>query len=339
MKRLFSAVLLLCALCYAASARTPELRFNDGGKFKVLQLTDLHLVGGYDAEASKTLKQVKEFVRDEKPDLIAVTGDVISQGVKSGYLLDRFLKTIDSLGIPFFIVFGNHDQEQELTKAQMASRITACRNSINVIGENGELADMRVPVKTHNGGEDALELYLLDSHTSIDDESPLADMHIRYEWFTFDQVWWIRNEFRKSAEEHGKVLPSAAFFHIPLPEFLEAWERTTSEYFTHNNVDGVRGEYGGHSRMNSGMFAAMFEAGSIMAVLCGHDHDSDFIVNHYGISLIYGRCSGNDPTYHHLLPGARVIEFREGRREFSTWIREENGKISYVNDYSDGVLK
>ena len=188
MKRLFSAALLLCALCYAAFARTPELRFNDGGKFKVLQLTDLHLVGGYDAEASKTLKQVKEFV-------------------------------------------------------------------------------------------------------------------------------------------------------IPLPEFLEAWERTTSEYFTHNNVDGVRGEYGGHSRMNSGMFAAMFEAGSIMAVLCGHDHDSDFIVNHYGISLIYGRCSGNDPTYHHLLPGARVIEFREGRREFSSWIREENGKISYVNDYSNGVLK
>lgn len=42
----------------------------------------------------------------------------------------------------------------------------------------------------------------------------------------------------------GKVAAIlAAFFHIPLPEFIEAGENTTAQHFTHNNVKGVRGEY------------------------------------------------------------------------------------------------
>ena len=330
--------IILSAVCFSAGAGNPELRFDRDGKFKVLQLTDLHMTAGNEEDEVKTLTRIRYEVRMEKPDLIAITGDVISNGGVCRPLFQRFLDAINELEVPFCFVFGNHDQEQDLTKAEISAMVAACEYSIAKIGEDGVLADIRVPVRNHKGTDDGLELYFMDSHTGIRKGSPYENMQIRYEWMSFDQVSWIRGEFRKSADEHGKIIPSAAFFHIPLPEFLEAWQVRTSEHFTHNNVAGVRGEYGGHSRINSGMFAAMLEGGSTIGVFCGHDHDSDFIVDYMGIALAYGRCSGDGNTYHHLRQGARVIEFREGQRSFTTWILEDDGTRIYTETFSNGTF-
>lgn len=329
--------IILFAFCFSAGAGNPKLKFDKDGNFKVLQLTDLHMNAGNEEDEKTTLKRIRYEVKTEKPDLIAITGDVISNGGVCRPLFQRFLDTLDDLKVPFCFVFGNHDQEQDMTKAEISKMVAACKYSIAVIGKDGILADIRVPVKNHKGNGDGFELYFMDSHTSIQEGSPYEDMQIRYEWMSFDQVSWIRNEFRKSADEHGRIIPSAAFFHIPLPEFLEAWQVRTSEHFTHNNVTGVRGEYGGHSRINSGMFAAMLEGGSTIGVFCGHDHDSDFIVDYMGIALAYGRCCGDGNTYHHLRHGARVIEFHEGQRSFTTWILEDDGSRIYTETFNDGT--
>ncbi|MCQ2119798.1 MAG: metallophosphoesterase family protein [Bacteroidales bacterium] len=338
MKKIFT-VLAFAAACLCASAQKPELKFNEDGTFKVLQFTDLHMVAGMEDQQAKTFARIRYAINEEKPDVIAVTGDVITGGRPCRPLLQNILDTLDSYGIPFFIVFGNHDREQDLSMVEMSTMIASGKHSINLLKGDGLLRDMRVPVACHDSEAPGLEIYAMDSHTSIQPKSPYDGKPIRYEWFTFDQVKWIRSEFEKSAKENGSVIPSVAFFHIPLPEFLEAWQNTTESYYTHNNVKGVRGEYGGHSRINSGMFAAMLESGSTMGVFCGHDHDSDFIVNHMGIALAYGRFSGDDTTYHHLLHGTRVIVFKEGQRAFKTWIREDNGMISYSAEYADGELR
>lgn len=334
-----AAILAAVLICTAAAAGAPTLRFGKSGEFKVIQLTDLHLVGERPDQAEKTFARIRYIVEAERPDMIAVTGDVITGAKYSREMLRSVLDTLDSFRIPFCIVFGNHDQEMGMTKEEMSEMITSCKYSLNSLGADGKLADIRIPVRCSKGRDDAMEFYFLDSHTSIQADSPYAGKPIRYEWFDFDQVCWIRSQFAQSASEHGRVLPSAAFFHIPLPEFIEAWENTTAQHFTHNNVKGVRGEYGGHSRINSGMFAAMLEGGSTMGVFCGHDHDSDFIVEHMGIALAYGRFSGDDTVYHHLMHGTRVIVFKEGERSFRTWIHEDDGQISYSAEYSDGILR
>lgn len=330
--------LLLSSVCIVAEARNPELKFNADGRFRILQLTDLHLTADNTEAEVSTLARIRFEVETEKPDLIAVTGDVISNGGKCRDIFVRFLDALESLEVPFCFVFGNHDQEQEMTKAEISSLVASCKHSIAVRGRDGILQDIRIPVRSHDGKEDSWELYFLDSHTGIQEDSRYADMHIRYEWMTFAQVSWIREQFRKSEVEHGKIIPSAAFFHIPLPEFLEAWQTRTSEHFTHNNVTGIRGEYGGHSRINAGMFAAMLESGSTAGVFCGHDHDSDFIVDYMGIALAYGRCAGDGNTYHHLRNGARVIELMEGRRTFTTWIVEDGGSRTDTVTFDNGEL-
>ena len=84
------------------------------------------------------------------------------------------------------------------------------------------------------------------------------------------------------------------------------------------------------------MFAAMKEAGDVMGVFVGHDHDNDYAVMWKNILLAYGRYTGGNTVYNHLPNGARIIVLDEGARTFTTWIRQKDGivdKTSYPSSF------
>lgn len=56
------------------------LKFNEQGKFKVVQITDLHMghFGDTTDHDQQTQKLISDILDYEKPDLVAVSGDVIS---------------------------------------------------------------------------------------------------------------------------------------------------------------------------------------------------------------------------------------------------------------------
>lgn len=106
------------------------------------------------------------------------------------------------------------------------------------------------------------------------------------------------------------------FLHIPLPEFVEAWEK--------GDAIGQKSETICAPELNSGFFAALVESGNVLGVFAGHDHDNDFAAKLHGISLCCGRSLGLD-TYGNLPRGARVIELTQVAADFESWIREESG--------------
>lgn len=59
------------------------------------------------------------------------------------------------------------------------------------------------------------------------------------------------------------------------------------------------------------MFAAMKEAGDVMGMFVGHDHDNDYAVMWKDILLAYGRFTGGNTEYNHLPNGARIIVLDE----------------------------
>ena len=65
------------------------------------------------------------------------------------------------------------------------------------------------------------------------------------------------------------------------------------------------------------MFAAMKEAGDVMGMFVGHDHDNDYAVMWKGILLAYGRFTGGNTEYNHLPNGARIIVFNLGAQASS----------------------
>ncbi len=328
MKRIFLtlAVSLLGLGLYAGNK---DLKFHNDGSFKLLQFTDVHLDSRYEGEALKSLGRISNAISTEKPDFVVFTGDVVTDG-KAVQMWERIIDTLNTRKVPFVIVFGNHDPEQELTKAEMSRIITSSPYSLNTLNGAKELADIEIPVLASDGKSVAAAFYCLDSH-----DYATNDKVEGYGWFTMNQVDWLYDSCVKMTEKEGRNVPSLAFFHIPLKEYVEAWD---TRHERKDCYTGRKGETECPGGINTGMFAAMVESGNIMGTFCGHDHDNDYAVAINDIVLAYGRMSGDNTTYNNLRHGYRVIVLKEGKREFDSWIREDDGRIQDRFTFKEGKI-
>jgi len=157
-----------------------------------------------------------------------------------------------------------------------------------------------------------------------------------YGWFGFSQINWYIHESKEFTQRNNQVpLPALAFFHIPVPEYNNAWNSKKTVVFGSKNEDVSCAE------LNSGIFTAMLECGDVMGIFVGHDHTNDYIGLCNNIALAYGRVTKKMRDPADPLAGGRVIVLKEGRREFDTWIREGGGKKVLACTYpgSFGVKK
>jgi len=290
-------------------------RFRDDKSFKIIQFTDIHLRTTLPEEVKTVYDRMDYMVSSEKPDFIVITGDVVTVKPASPEW-KRLIDRLDGYGVPWCIVFGNHDIEQDLSYSQMASLITAGQLSCNALSPSGELADVEIPVLSGDGsGRPAFYLFCMDSHSDAQ-----LDGRNCYDWFSVEQVQWMRERCAARTAAPEGVAPALAFFHIPLREYMDAWAMEGSTY-------GMRGERICCSELNTGMFSAMKLGGSVIGCFTGHDHNNDFIGAYNGIVLGYGRFSGANTVTNNLPGGARIILLKEGCRGFETWVREDDGRI------------
>jgi len=327
-------LLILAVLALSAGpAAAQQLEFKDG-KFKVLQFTDLHIRTTLKTEAKAVYDFMDKAIRQEKPDMIVLTGDNVTVDPCEPEIT-RLVKFLDSHKVPWCAVFGNHDDQQELSRAGMSAIYASGKYSLDKLNASGELADLEIPVLGSNG-KPAFYLFCMDSnaYSKVLGKST-------YDWFRPEQVNWLRGCCLKRTAEDGSVSPALAFFHIPLREYIDAWSGNENprEGAGLYKTLGMRGERICCGGLNTGMFAAMRETGSVIGMSVGHDHDNDFIAAYNGIALCYGRYSGAGTVYNHLPRGARVFEMREGERGFETWIREDGGRVVRHTFFNGETLK
>ena len=300
-----------------------QLKFNADKKFKIVQFTDVHWVA--DSLASEEAgERMNEVLDAEKPDLVVYTGDVIfARPADKG--MRRALEPAIKRGIPFAVTFGNHDDEQDMNRKDLYEFIKDMPGNLTstVEGLSG-VTNFILPVKSSAGDKDAAVLYVFDSNSY----SPMKQVK-GYGWIKHDQVQWYINESKKYTEANGGTpLPALSFFHIPLPEYHEAVKHEGAFMI------GTRKETACAPEINTGLFAAMLEAGDVLGVFVGHDHVNDYAVSWKGIMLCYGRFTGGKTVYHDMPGGngARVIELTEGTRQFRSWIRLKDGKV--INEFT-----
>ena len=300
-------------------AQENKLEFGKDGKFKIVQFTDVHFKYGNPASGA-ALERINQVLDAERPDLVIFTGDVVySAPADSGML--QVLEPVAKRKLPFAVLFGNHDNEQGMTREQLYDIIRTVPG--NLLPDRGTALspDYVLAVKSSSGsGKDAALLYCMDSHSY----APLKDVG-GYDWLTFEQVSWYRRQSADyKARNGGQPLPALAFFHIPLPEYHEAVRDENAAF------RGTRMEEACSPRINTGMFAAMKEEGDVMGVFVGHDHDNDYAVMWKNILLAYGRYTGGNTVYNHLPNGARIIVLDEGARTFTSWIRQKDGVVDKI---------
>lgn len=156
------------------------------------------------------------------------------------------------------------------------------------------------------------------------------DPTIRYDWIHTDQVAWYHQTSRELETRRGSKMPGLMYFHIPLLEF--------QEMILTRKVLGERHEPESPSRINSGLFAAVFDRGDVKGIFCGHDHVNNYVGKFHGVTLGYNGVVGfhgyphtppNDPT-NDRARGARVFALdASDPGRFRTWMRFRDGATSW----------
>ena len=283
--------------CKQIDDDTFTLKIQKDRDFRVLQLTDLHLGFGILARGRDklALNAVRKLIEKSKPDLIVLTGDSIfpffprSGTMNNRKQANKLMAFFDRLKIPYTLVFGNHDCELGSTcnkeeLAELYKEGTYCIFSEGRKGLTGvgnfliELVD--------DSGRVLLPLVMLDSN-----------MYGEGGWFFSgfdcihdDQVNWCMERLDAMKRENPDV-KAMAFFHMPLREFKEAYEKMKlgdkSVVYCHGGIV-EKHEYFGISKKRGTFFERAVENGVIKWMFCGHDHMNTLSLVYKGIRMTYG---------------------------------------------------
>lgn len=308
--------IVCCFICISAFSQTANLKFHNG-KFKIVQLTDLHWVESesYKLKNDSTCNLIREVIRMERPDLVILTGDVVvSWNAKKGW--EKLANLFEKEKTSFAVTFGNHDEETDMNNSQILDYLRTFPSNLTYDADEGVSGsgNCTLPIMSSDGLSQKWVLYLFDSHNLTKNRS-----FGYYDWIKFDQIEWYRKSSDLFTERNGRKLPSMAFFHIPLPEHETA--RWVCREF------GEKQEGVCAPNVNTGLLSAFIEKRDVIGVFVGHDHNNDYMVDWDGnIALAYGRKTGYPSAYDEALSrGVRVINLYEDQASFDSYIRDLNG--------------
>jgi hypothetical protein len=260
---------------------------------------------------------------EEQPDLVVLTGDIVTGRKEERNTMESWDILTDLLieyQVPYAIVFGNHDDEAELSREELLAHLSL-RPFCLISDEGGEkvqgVGNYVLPLYSSSGKVEKL-FYCMDSRSY----SLAKDKGIDgYGWFDASQISWFARTNQSWLASHADV-QSLLFFHIPLPEYKQAFD--LGEF-----RNGIRMEEECAPKINTGMFAAMALEGNVLGTFAGHDHNNNYVAQLHNIALCYGYFSGGNSYGDLPLNGARIIELEEGKRSFTTWLRRSDGLILY----------
>lgn len=279
--------------------------FTTDREFKVMQLTDIHIGGGWMSlgKDAKALNAVAAMVTAEKPDLVVVTGDIaypvpFQAGTFNNLSGAKiFAALMEKLGVYWTVTLGNHDSEiysyynrEKISNFYENSGFKYCLYQAGPKEIDG-YGNHVINVK-NSAGKTTQSIYMLDSQAYTKDD-PLGFRWL-YDNVHENQVEWYKKTVKQINTDNGAAVNSIMFMHIPLPELKDAWfEYADNGYKNTENVEliyGVAGEkddvvYCGVGEDN--MFETMLELGSTKAVFFGHDHKNNFAAKYKGIQLSY----------------------------------------------------
>lgn len=335
MKKIISVmlcvVMLAATLCCGVSAKEDysKLQFNDDGNFRIMQVSDLQ-------DNMQLNGAVKEFLKEaliqEHPDLVVLTGDNISGGscrtdmFKSWdkknceTAIGQFMNIFEDYGVPVAMVFGNHDNENKLSKEELFDIYEEYDCFIGT--DEGDAlygcGTYNLPIySSKDSSKMAYNLWMFDSNT-------YDEVYGGYDYVHDDQVeWYVNKSNELKAVNGGESVPSMAFQHIIVKEIfdiIESGDNIEGSLLNYNGKDyvfkdgvlkaGYLKEYPCPGTQPSKQFSSMVNQGDVVAMFFGHDHNNTFEVTYQGIDLV-ATPGFTFNSYGNEDRGVRIIDINE----------------------------
>ena len=269
---------------------------------KILQVTDLHLTYGIDANDQKTLRTIEWLTKSDEFDLIVISGDLF-MSPSAPRLFRQLIRRMEALDTPWTFVFGNHETDfQEYVT--LLQQIPETKNLYFKVGpelEDGGYGNFRIVFT--QAGVPFYNAYFLDSHA---EREVYTEEEGVYDYLKSSQVDWY--ETHVSTDD----VDSVVYMHMPLRQYINP-----ASYVGIFNEDKVYAQ-----GVDTGFFDAMVRHGRSKGVFVGHDHLNDFYLTMNGIILAYGRITGYN-AYGNLERGGRVV-FVDSNQTMNTYVLLES---------------
>ena len=304
----FIAVLSLTACSgksYSPKDYMLELEYT--GNFKILQLTDTHIADKDDQDLHYAFLDalIKDANKANDIDFIVVTGDLFTFAGKT--TAKKYFKFFDSYQIPWTVVFGNHDEQTYFSVDWMTSYLNGLNkkreaNSSYCMFKDIQNDDVQgncnFAINLKKGGVVTDQLIMMDSNRYY------FGGYFGYDYFKKDQQEWYSELVDQTTADNGGVVNSLMFYHIPLPEINDAFDKGTVVY-------GEKREDCCPPDENSGFFNLIKSKGSTSAMFFGHDHINNFEADYEGVKFCYGIKSTNRIYFDEDMLGYQTIEIQD----------------------------
>lgn len=269
--------------------------------FRILQLTDIHLCGSLTTVTNdrKALGACYTIIKETQPDLIVLTGDIVYPIPIQSFSRDnlvpiyQFGTFMNQIGIPWAMVYGNHDTEAVAIYDERAFSgifkhlldqpdcpMLYAEKQPDIYGRYNQY----LRIENADGSLNRM-LFLVDSNDYVNGESTVNE----YDSVHPDQLQWYAETIDRLSDEEGRTVPSFVFMHIPFRAFADAQAALDAGNPDARYLFGENGEGVSCSDADSGFFDLILEKGSTDAVFVGHDHLNHLAVNYKGVDLVYSR--------------------------------------------------
>lgn len=258
----------------------------EGEEPRILQLTDIH----YDMNNNRkkdTLQLLNNVIKEANPHLIIVSGDWCASHKNAEKLSREVFDVIDSYGIAWAPIFGNHDMEGDMSRFDYADKVfptyTNCMFDVgytNIGGVGNYILNLF-------NGEEKNDKYI-GSIFMIDSNTSTRKNIIKYIGPDKKQVDWYKwavDGLNSVFAKDGEKIQSIMYMHIPIYGNKEIV--ANGQLVLGKNSEDTWPPY-----KDVGLLDAIFEKGSTKGVFFGHDHANNGVYNYKNILIGYGIESG-----------------------------------------------
>lgn len=257
-------------------SRVATLRKEKDKDFIILNLADVQMCDLEDIFRMPVIKkEIKYLVDTVKPDLITLTGDQTWSN-ENLISLKCLISWLESFGIPYAPVFGNHDYGNEKDSAVLSQNkccdiYESAKNCLFTRGPTNLGALGNYVINVLEDGKIFRTIYMLDS--GYED----AITEGQKDW-----VLWNAEGIKAAC---GYYPESLAFMHKPLPEYSLAYYDYRGGGET-RAIGGVYVHYSLYGSAQNGFFD-LAKSINVKDIVCGHQHGNNFTLLYRGVRLTF----------------------------------------------------
>lgn len=311
---------------------TNTISYRPDGRLTVLQVSDPQDLVHVRRAMVQMLDRAYDLVR---PDLVLFTGD----NILGNHLLDARIGTrqvaageeatrkamraslhpilwpLQKRGIPFAMIYGNHDDRNLISKEAQAEMYRSYSMCLPMNETEPALdCDTYAIRLTDAQGRVRQVLWMLDS-AWYDKASDRCFEAVKPETV----AWYRRESDALQAANDGEPVPSLLFLHIPLPQTYGLLQPCAADApgavqtpqgpmrLDPAKAAGVLGEPPSVLKDDGGLYDAMLAQQNVRAVVTGHDHCNCFVGRQGEIDFIQTPCA-SFRCYGNAQRGVRVFK-------------------------------